>query len=353
MACALRLAARGQWTARPNPAVGCVIAHGEEVVGEGWHRRAGEAHAEPLALQAAGERARGATAYVTLEPCAHHGRTPPCAEALLAAGIARVVSALHDPFEHVNGRGLARLREGGVQVDTGLLEAAAREINRGFLSRVHRGRPWLRVKLAMSLDGRTALAGGESRWISSAASRRDVARWRARCGALLTTDVTVRADDPMLTVRLDEPAEFAPPLRVVLAADLGIPAGARILDASAPTLLVHAGGAAVPAHLSGCERIALDARGDRVDPAAAVAALAQRGINEVQVEAGATLCGALLEAGLVDELLVYVAPVVLGERARPLLGGLDVGTMAQRRGFSLVQSRRVGPDLRLLYRPEA
>ncbi|HLM54166.1 MAG TPA: bifunctional diaminohydroxyphosphoribosylaminopyrimidine deaminase/5-amino-6-(5-phosphoribosylamino)uracil reductase RibD, partial [Pseudoxanthomonas sp.] len=213
---ALRLAERGAFTTRPNPMVGCVLAHGGEAVGEGFHQRAGEPHAEVLALRVAGERARGATAYVTLEPCAHTGRTGPCADALIGAGVARVVAAMRDPFPQVDGAGFERLRAAGVAVEYGLLEAQARVLNRGFLSRVERGRPWLRAKLAASLDGRTAMANGESKWISGEASRLDVQRWRARAGALLTGANTVLADDPSLTVRLGDGTPFEPPLRVVL-----------------------------------------------------------------------------------------------------------------------------------------
>src|SRR6478735_8887833 len=227
---ALRLAERAAFTARPNPMVGCVIAHGDEVVGEGWHQRKGGPHAEVFALQAAGERAKGATAYVTLEPCAHVGSTGPCADALIAAGVARVVAAMRDPFPQVDGAGFEKLRAAGIVVESGLMEAQARELNRGFLSRIERGRPWLRVKLAMSLDGRTALANGESKWISGEASRRDVQQWRARSGALLTGAGTVLADDPQLTVRLDDGSEFVPPLRVVLDPGLATVARGRVRE---------------------------------------------------------------------------------------------------------------------------
>src|SRR5690606_37278505 len=216
MARALRLAGQGAYTTRPNPMVGCVLAHGDDVVGEGWHRRQGEPHAEVLALQAAGDRARGATAYVTLEPCAHTGRTGPCAEALVAAGVARVVAAMRDPFPQVDGSGFDRLRAAGIAVEVGLMEAQARALNVGFVSRVVRGRPWVRVKLACSLDGRTAMASGDSKWITGEAARADVMHWRARAGAILTGAGTVLADDPSLTVRFATPREFVPPLRVVL-----------------------------------------------------------------------------------------------------------------------------------------
>ncbi|MGN6512520.1 MAG: bifunctional diaminohydroxyphosphoribosylaminopyrimidine deaminase/5-amino-6-(5-phosphoribosylamino)uracil reductase RibD, partial [Lysobacteraceae bacterium] len=221
MARALRLAERGTYTTKPNPMVGCVVAQGEEVVGEGWHQRAGGPHAEVLALEAAGARARGATAYVTLEPCAHVGKTGPCADALVAAGVARVVAAMRDPNPAVDGSGFERLRAAGIAVDAGLMEPLARELNRGFLSRVERGRPWVRIKLATSFDGRTALASGESKWISGGPAREDVQRWRARSGAILTGAGTVLMDDPQLTVRFsgDMPEHeraFVPPLRVVL-----------------------------------------------------------------------------------------------------------------------------------------
>ena len=243
MARALRLAERGLYTTQPNPRVGCVIARADEVVGEGWHQRAGEPHAEVFALREAGARAQGATAYVTLEPCAHHGRTPPCADALIAAGIARVVAACTDPNPKVAGGGLRRLMDAGIDVQTGLMHEAARELNRGFFSRIERGRPWLRVKLAMSLDGRTALANGESQWITGEAARADVQRWRARSSAIMTGSGTVLADDPRLTVRSPDLKESAPPLRVVLDRNLQTPQHAHVLDNTAPTLIIHASGA--------------------------------------------------------------------------------------------------------------
>ncbi|MBS0194285.1 MAG: bifunctional diaminohydroxyphosphoribosylaminopyrimidine deaminase/5-amino-6-(5-phosphoribosylamino)uracil reductase RibD [Proteobacteria bacterium] len=352
MARALQLAQRGQYTARPNPMVGCVLAHGEQVVGEGWHQRAGEAHAEVLALQQAGERARGATAYVTLEPCNHAGRTPPCVPQLIAAGVARVVVACADPFQGAAGAGMAALRAAGIAVDAGLMEAQARELNRGFLSRIERGRPWVRVKLAMSLDGHTALASGDSKWISSELSRLDVQRWRARAGALLTASGTVLKDDPQLTVRMDDGAAFVPPLRVVLDPGLAIPAGSKVLDDSAPTLLLHAPQARVPKYLRQADHAAIPAEDAMLDLEAALRLLAQRGINEVQTEAGATLCGGLLRAGLVDELLLYVVPVLLGAHGKPLFGGWDAPTMAERYDLQIVETRRVGPDMRITLRPK-
>jgi len=350
MARALRLAERGLHTARPNPMVGCVIVRDGEVVGEGWHPRAGEPHAEVFALRQAGERARGATAYVTLEPCAHHGRTPPCADALVQAGVERVVAALRDPFPGVDGAGFDRLRAAGIEVVSGLLEAQARELNRGFLSRIERGRPWLRIKLAASLDGRTAMASGESKWITGAAARADVQRWRARSGAILTGAGTVLADDPALTVRLEEAMECLPPLRVVVDTRLRSLAAGQVRDGSAPTLYLHGPDASPPAGLQ-AEFAALPLRDGHVDLEAALRLLGERGINEVQVEAGPVLCGALLRAGLVDEVLLYQAPVLLGDAARPLFAGLGIGAMAQRLRFDPVEETRVGDDRRLLLRP--
>lgn len=347
---ALALAERGAYTTAPNPRVGCVIAHGDEIVGEGWHARAGEPHAEVFALRAAGARARGATAYVTLEPCAHHGRTPPCVEALIAAGVARVVGAIRDPNPLVAGKGFAMLEAAGIRVESGLMQAEARELNRGFLSRIERGRPWVRVKLAMSLDGRTALANGESKWITSEAARHDVAHWRARSDALLTGAGTVRADDPQLTVRLDEPTEFLAPLRVVLDGAGRLSASAKVFDDAAPSLALHAAQMR-PDYGPTTETQAVSANDGRLDLSEALTQLAQRRINEVQVEAGATLSGALLRARLVDELLLYVAPVLLGDLGRPLFAGLDIATMAERLNFELLESRPIGPDLRLLLRP--
>ncbi len=352
MARALRLAERGAFTTRPNPMVGCVIAHGDEVVGEGFHQRAGEPHAEVFALRDAGDRARGATAYVTLEPCAHVGRTPPCADALIDAGVARVVAACRDPFKKVDGEGLRKLVAAGIVAATGLMETQARTLNRGFFARIQRGRPWLRIKLGMSLDGRTALADGASKWITGAAARADVQRWRARSGALLTASGTVLVDDPLLTVRLDGEA-FLPPLRAVLDPGLAIPQTSRILDDSAPTLLLHAADTRVPAYLRDRDLVAIASAHGMLDLDAVLRLLAARGINEVQVEAGATLCGALLEAGLVDELLLYIAPRLLGADARALVYGPNPATLAAAPELELLDVRQIGDDLRLLLRPRA
>jgi len=348
MAHALRLAERAAYTARPNPMVGCVIARGEVVVGEGWHQRTGGPHAEVFALRQAGEQAQGATAYVTLEPCAHHGRTPPCALALIGAGVSRVVAAMRDPFPKVDGGGFVLLREAGIEVAEGLMAAQARELNHGFLSRIERGRPWVRVKLAASLDGRTAMADGSSKWITGAAAREDVQHWRARAGAILTGAATVLADDPMLTVRLAE-TEVLPPLRVVLDARLRSLECARVREGGAPTLYVH-DAALSPPDAADAEFASVPSHDGRLDLGAVLALLAERGINEVHTEAGATLAGALLAGGWVDELLLYQAPTLLGEHGLPLLSGLGIHAMDQQRRMRVVDQRHVGSDLRSLLR---
>jgi diaminohydroxyphosphoribosylaminopyrimidine deaminase/5-amino-6-(5-phosphoribosylamino)uracil reductase len=352
MARALRVAERGLYTTQPNPRVGCVITHGETVVGEGWHERAGEAHAEVHALQDAGARARGATAYVTLEPCGLHGRTPPCADALIAAGVVRVVVASEDAFQREGGA-IDRMRAAGIAVESGLMRDAARELNRGFFARVERGRPWTRIKLAMSLDGRTALASGESKWITGEAARADVQRWRARSSAILTGSGTALADDPLLTVRLavaQGERPFVAPLRVVLDRELRTPSSAKLLDGSAPTLVFHAPAAPDRQGFERVERIAVATRESRLDLAQVLQELGRRGVNELQVEAGPTLCGALLQGGFADELLLYVAPIVLGDQARPLLALPGLDAMAQAERLRIVDRRQIGDDTRILYR---
>ena len=322
MQAALTLAREGRFSTSPNPRVGCVVARGGQVVGQGFHIRAGEAHAEVHALRQAGELARGATAYVTLEPCSHHGRTPPCAEAFVAAGVSRVVAAMSDPNPQVAGRGLALLAAAGIRTECGLFEAEARELNRGFLSRIERGRPFVRLKCAASLDGKTALSDGRSQWITNAAARADVQILRAESCAVLTGIGTVLADDPLLTVRAF-PA-VRPPERVVLDSRLRLPQTAKLLaDASAPVLILtgetdpakHATFARFP-HVS-LRAIPLLSDG-LLDLNAALSALAEQGIGEVLAEAGATLAGALLRADLVDEIVLYQAPKILGTAARGL-----------------------------------
>lgn len=350
MAEALRLAAAHAFTTKPNPMVGCVIAHGAEVVGRGAHQRAGEPHAEVHALREAGARAVGATAYVTLEPCAHFGRTPPCADALVAAGVMRVVAAIRDPFHAVAGRGFTALQAAGIAVEHGLLADEAEWLNRGFLMRARQGRPWVRVKLAMSLDGRTAMASGESKWITGEAARADVQRYRARSSALLTGLGTVLADDPRLTARLGEGVEVVPPIRVVLDPRGALPRTCRLLDGEAPTLVAHADDV-VPDYGPTVEGFAVPRRDGPLDLLAVLAQLATRQVNEVQVEAGARLAGAFLRAGLLDELLLYIAPVLLGERGRPLFGGLGLERMDERIGLERVEVHTFDDgDLRLTYR---
>ena len=364
MARALELAARGLETAHPNPRVGCVIARGERIVGEGWHARTGEPHAEVHALRAAGDAAAGATAYVTLEPCSHHGRTPPCADALLRAGIARVVFAVDDPNPQVNGRGAQVLREQGLRVESGLLAEAAADLNVGFLQRMRTGRPWVRVKLAMSLDGRTALANGESHWITESAARQDVQHWRARSGAVLTGIGTVLADDPRLDVRLEEPPQGARPplLRVVLDSRLRTPPQARLFSVSGEVLLATlappAGEQADYAH----RRAALEGRATlvtlqpdaqgQVPLAELLALLGRRDINELWVEAGPRLAGALLGAQLVDELILYVAPRLIGPQGRPLAELPGLAQLEDSPWFAIMDSRQIGADLRLRLRPD-
>lgn len=347
MARALALAEKGLWTTEPNPRVGCIVADGERIVGSGWHERAGGPHAEIVALREAGDAAAGATVYVTLEPCSHHGRTPPCADALIAAGVARVVCAVRDPHP-VAGSGLERLRAAGIEVQSGLMEAEARALNPGFLSRHERGRPWLRAKLAGSLDGRTYGPDGESRWITGRAARRDGHRWRARAGAILTGIDTVLADDPSLDVRLD--GHRATPPVVVVDSRGRLPANARVLATGARVLQATPPGAADPP--PGCERVdAPDDGAGRVDLAALARALAEREFNEVHVEAGARLTGALLVAGLVDELLLYQAPCLIGADGGPLVRLPGVEKLADRLQFEVLDRREIGPDTRLRLRP--
>lgn len=351
MAQALRLARKGRYTTQPNPQVGCVLVRDGEMVGSGWHARAGAPHAELLALSAAGGRARGATAYITLEPCNHQGRTPPCSAALLAAGVRRVVCAVLDPNPAAAG-GLARLAAAGVAVEMGVLRQAAEALNRGFFSRLTRGRPWVRLKLAMSLDARTAMASGESRWISSEASRRDVQRLRAEACAVLTGVATVSADDPRLDVRLSSAelgieGEVRQPLRVILDPRLRTPRQARALAPPGEVLLLSTGQRAGDGYPVGVSVSVVPAVGERLQLPAVMALLAQRELGLVQVECGENLAGALIAAGLVDELVLYLGPHLMGSAARGLAALPHLQRMSQRLPWRLIDERRVGPDLRL------
>jgi len=342
---ALELAALGLYTTDPNPRVGCVLTNAEGVVGEGWHQRAGEPHAEILALRAAGAQARGGTVYVTLEPCSHTGRTPPCADALVAAGVARVVCCSRDPYPKVAGRGIDRLRSAGIAVSVGGLADAARQLNVGFFSRFERDRPFVRLKLAMSLDGRTAPASGAKLWISGEASRADVQAWRARSSAVLTGSGTVRADDPRLDVRLAYGPWVRQPLRVVLDTTLRSAPGARIFKGAGA--LVFAAADAAQKSLDNCriERVPRAAGG--LDLNAVMQRLAALEMNEVLLECGATLAGAFIASRLVDELVLYVAPQLLGADAAPLMR-IGEAALPGLPTWEFRDQQRIGDDMRLI-----
>lgn len=352
MARALRLARLGLYSTTPNPRVACLIVKDDAVVGEGYHRRAGGPHAEIHALRAAGAQARGATAYVTLEPCSHHGRTPPCAEALIDAGVARVVAAMQDPNPQVAGRGLVRLKAAGIAVDCGLLEGEARELNIGFVSRMTRARPWLRMKMAASLDGKSALNNGVSQWITGAPARHDGHCWRARACAILTGIGTVREDNPQLNVRDVDTSRQ--PLKVVVDSRLELPLSSRVLDGGGVLVACATEDAPRSAALRerGAQILCLPDREGRVDLAALLAELARRGVNEVHVEGGFKLNGALLAAGLVDELLLYLAPCLIGDAARGLFDLPQLASLQDKRRLLINDVRMVGADLRILARFE-
>ncbi len=351
MARALQLAERGLWTTSPNPRVGCVLVQSGAIVGEGWHEKAGEPHAEVHALRAAGDKARGATAYVTLEPCGHTGRTPPCAEALIAAGVSRVVAAMTDPNPLVAGQGMALLQAAGIETASGLLESEARELNIGFVSRMTRARPWLRLKVAASLDGKTALNNGVSQWITGPAARLDGQRWRARACAILTGIGTVRDDDPQLNVRdFETPRQ---PLRVVVDSRLETPLTARILQGG-PVLIAGAVENAEKAALlrsTGAEVIILPNAAGKVELKDLLEALARRGINEVHAEAGFKLNGSLMSEGLVDELLLYLAPCLIGHEASGLFNLPELTSLDGKRLLQIRDLRQLGEDIRLIARP--
>jgi len=343
---ALELAARGLNTTDPNPRVGCVVANAERVLGEGWHQRAGEPHAEILALRAAGPQARGACVYVTLEPCSHVGRTPPCADALIAAAVARVVCCSRDPNPKVAGSGIERLKSAGIAVAVGVLADEARSLNVGFFSRFERGRPFVRLKLAMSLDGRTAPASGAQLWISGEASRADVQNWRARSSAVLTGSGTVRADDPRLNVRLTYGPWVRQPLRVVLDSLLRCAPSAKIFSGGGALVFAAADAPPQPRADLRVERVPRGPGG--LDLHAIMQRLAALEVNELLLECGATLAGAFIAAQLVDELVLYVAPKLLGEDAAPLLHLSGAGLPASLPAWELRDVKRIGDDVRLI-----
>jgi diaminohydroxyphosphoribosylaminopyrimidine deaminase/5-amino-6-(5-phosphoribosylamino)uracil reductase len=353
---ALELARHGIYSTPPNPSVGCVLVRWGQVVGEGYHQRTGEPHAEAIALAEAGGAARGATAYVTLEPCSHQGRTPPCAEALIAAGVRRVVVAMRDPNPRVDGSGLARLEAAGIATASGLLAGEAAEINRGFVRRMQTGRPWVTLKLGASLDGRTALADGTSKWITGERARADVQRLRARASAVVTGSGTVLADDPLLTVRDPElDLRGRRPLRVVLDSQLRTPPGSQVLSFADSTLIMtrDAGSpAAVELREAGIQVESLGSAHEGLDLEAVLDRLGELECNEILVEAGPTLAGGFVRLGLVDEIVVYMAPVVLGQAARSLFNLPPLARMCDRCEFEWRDVARIGDDLRLTLRPK-
>lgn len=351
MARALALAEAGRYTSHPNPRVGCVIVKDGIVIGEGAHLKAGEPHAEVHALRMAGASARGAEAFVTLEPCDHHGRTPPCVDALLAAGVAKVTAAMHDPNPLVAGKGLARLAAAGVQTEVGLMQAEAEQLNRGFLSRMRRQRPFVTLKLAASLDGRTAMASGESRWITGPAARADVHRLRAEAGAVLTSSATVLADDPALTVRDFVADGLRQPDRIVLDTQARTPPAAKVWQPGARRFWLT-GRPAAPSP-AGVEHlpVATTPSGSLALPEA-LQALAGQQVNHVLVECGPKLAGALLGAKLADEIVLYLAPSLLGHEARALAELPGLATLDARLPFTFTDVQRVGEDLRLTAVPK-
>ncbi|VVO20086.1 bifunctional diaminohydroxyphosphoribosylaminopyrimidine deaminase/5-amino-6-(5-phosphoribosylamino)uracil reductase RibD [Pseudomonas fluorescens] len=353
MARALELARKGLYTTHPNPRVGCVIVRDGQIVGEGWHVRTGEPHAEVHALRAAGVNARGATAYVTLEPCSHHGRTPPCSDALVNAGVARVVAAMQDPNPQVAGRGMQRLARAGIEIHSGVLEGEARAINQGFLKRMEHGLPFVRVKLAMSLDGRTAMASGESQWITGPAARSAVQRLRARASVVLTGADTVLADGARLTVRADELGLDAeqtalalsrPPLRVLIDGRLRVPLDAPFFKAG--PALVATCVAVEEQYANGPECLIVPGEDGQVDLRKLLIALAARGVNDVLVEAGPRLAGAFAQQGLVDEYQIFIAGKFLGSSARPLLDW-PLELMSAAPQLKIIEIRAVGEDWRV------
>lgn len=355
MARALQLAKRGITTTQPNPRVGCVLVKNDHIIAEGWHEKAGLEHAEIVALQQAGDNARGATAFVSLEPCSHYGQTPPCADALLSSGISEVVIAMLDPNPLVAGQGMKKLSESGIKVRHGLMQQQAEELNRGFISRMSRGRPWMTVKLAASLDGRTAMSSGESKWITGPQARADVQKLRASSSAVLTGSGTVLADDPSLTVRI-EGVDWQP-LRVVLDSHLSIPEGAKIYNDRQP-LLIATAVSEDDSRFQQIRDLGIDIRTftdqtGRVDTRSLLKCLAEDySCNEVLVEAGSVVCGSMLADGLVDEIIIYLAPVIMGSTAKGLFDIPGLDAMSQKVHLSVKDVRAVGQDWRFTVRPE-
>lgn len=345
---ALQLAERGLNTTTPNPRVGCVVAeNGGKILAEGYHRKAGEPHAEVVALDIAGASARGATAYITLEPCCHQGRTGPCSDALIKAGVARVVYAMEDPNPRVAGQGLEKLRQAGIIVDGPLMEESARALNPGFIKRMTRGLPFVRIKMAMSLDGRTAMKSGESKWITGPNARKDVQRLRARSCAILTGVGSLIQDNPALTVRLEELSRQ--PLRVIVDSYVKSPPDAEIFSMPGRTVIACCDETA--AEKTGFDTWILPEKSGQVDLQALLRKLAEEGCNEVLVETGATLAGAFIGRGLVDELVIYMAAKLLGSEARPLFN-LPIGSMSGRLSLTVQDIRAVGDDLRITATPD-
>lgn len=363
MARALQLAAQGLFTTGVNPRVGCVLVKEHQIIGQGWHERAGEGHAEVMALRDAatrGHSTQGATAYVTLEPCAHFGKTPPCAAALIQAGIQRVVAAMEDPNPLVAGKGFELLQAAGVAVTVPLMAAEAAALNVGFVQRMRVGKPWVRLKMAGSLDGRSALANGQSQWITAPEARRDGHRFRARAQAIITGVGTLIADDPLLTVRdviapigqAGQPVPLAPALRVVVDSHLRMPTTAKILQGGCLVATAEPDPAKTAAlQAAGAEVVCLPDANGRVDLVALLEYLAQRGVNEAHVEAGPRLSGVFLKAGLVDELLCYMAPCVLGSDARGWFDDLQLTHLEQKIKLKFQDVRMIGSNLRIIVRP--
>lgn len=359
MSRAIQLARRGLYTTQPNPRVGCVIARGEQVVAEGYHLQAGGPHAEIMALQQAGEQAAGATAYVSLEPCSHHGKTPPCADALIDAGVDRVVCAMQDPNPLVAGQGLEKLRQAGIEVECGVLQAEAEALNPGFIKRMRSGMPYVRAKLAMSLDGRTAMASGESQWITGEAARNDVQRLRARSSVILTGSGTVIADNPQMNVRLDArqmglDSEPHQPLRAVVDSDLKCPASSQIFTQTAgmaPTVIFTHQHYSADCGFTEAQLVTLPRGADKLHLREVLHYLAELQANEVHVEAGSELCGALLNQKLLDEIVIYMAPHIMGNAGRALFHLPGLSAMAQRIELKITDIRAVGEDWRITARP--